>query len=208
MSVYAYRLLACSPLQHTRVLRHVVDHGGPAIAALGGRLFGVFASQIGLPRNQAIVLSVWPDAIAAAQHGDAVLAGSDSVTIAERALWDATVRPAEGAVIGPVGGIVTHRWFQVRDADVAQFLELSDTAWGNFEETEDTKVIGLWRNRQPQPGVTDLRRMTCDRALTAWDKSRCWSANPNPAAAAAHARFRARYDITLDSNVVVTGRIV
>ena len=199
MSVYDYRLLACPPRQSAAVARGLVDHGVP-----GGRVFGVFTAQIGLPRDQVIMMNVWQDA--ASVRAPALAPG---VTVVEQALWDATIRPAENAVIDVGPGIVTHRCFTVRDEDVANFLDLSDTAWGNFEATQAARPIGMWRSRTPAgPGLADMRLMTWYSDLEAWDASRFWTPNPNPATAAAHARFKARGDITMSTNVIVTGQIV
>ncbi len=199
MSVYDYRLLACPPRQSAAVARALVDQGLP-----GGRVFGVFTAQIGIPRDQVIVMNVWPDA--ASVRAPALPAG---VTTVEQALWDATIRPAEGAVITVGPGIVTHRRFTVRDDDVAEFVALSGDAWGNFEETQAAQPIGMWRSQTPAaPGIADMRLVTWYSDLAAWDASRFWTANPNPATAAAHARFKARGEITIDTNVIVTGRIV
>ena len=199
MSVYDYRLLACPPRQSATVARDLVDRGLP-----GGLVFGVFTAQIGLPRDQMIMMNVWPDA--ASVRAPTLPAG---VTIAEQALWDATIRPAEGAVIAVGPGIVTHRKFTVRDEDVAEFLALSGDAWDNFEETQAARPIGMWRSRTPAgPDLADMRLVTWYSDLAAWDASRFWTAKPNPATAAAHARFKARGEITIDTNVVVTGRVV
>ena len=199
MSVYRYRLLACPPRQSAAIARDLVDRGVP-----GGRVFGVFTAQIGIPRDQIIMLDVWPDAASVS-----AVPPPGGVRIAEQALWDATIRPAEGAVIEVGPGIVTHRSFTVRDENVAQFLELSGDAWGNFEGTQAARPIGMWRSRTPVgPGLADMRLMTWYSDLAAWDASRFWTPKPNPATAAAHARFRARGEITIETNVVVTGRIV
>jgi len=199
MSVYDYRLLACPPRQSAAIARDLLTLG-----VQGGRVFGVFTAQIGLPRDQVIMMTVWPDA--ASVRAPALRTG---VTLVEQALWDATIRPAEGAVIDVGPGIVTHRKFTVRDEDVAQFLDLSDTAWGNFEETQAARPIGMWRSRtQVGPGLADMRLMTWYSDLAAWDASRFWNPKPNPATAAAHARFKARGEITIDTNVVVTGMVV
>ena len=188
--IYTSQRLDCLPHTHLGVARHLLDNHGDSI-------FGVFASQIGLPRNTLMVIA------------DRPLPTPPHATIPETASWAATIRPAPGATIIPTTGIITHRWFTVLDENVDLFLKLSADAWDNFEGTNQTEVIGLWRNlAAPAPGVTELRLMTWYSSLTSWDASRLWRPDPNPATAPAHANFRARGDITLDSTVTVTGRII
>ncbi len=209
MTVYEHRVLKCSPHRSEAVARHILDHGRPAVEATGGRLFGVFTPQIGLSVNHAVVIVEWSDAEHAARDGERILDGLAGVTSERHELWKPTSRPAPGGAPPDTPGIFSHRWFDCTEEDWPRFLELSETAWGNFEDVHDTRVVGFWRSGTPPvQGQIRVWLMAWYRDLATWDRSRFWNRDPDPGAQAAHDRFRARRLITRDTAVSILGRVI
>ena len=70
-----------------------------------------------------------------------------------------------------------------------------------------TRVVGFWRSRRNVgPGLVEVRLMAWYKDLGAWEGSRFWAGSADPAAAAAHARFRERAGLTIDTAVTVMWR--
>ena len=142
----------------------------------------------------------------ATAHAGLVLTGVDGIQIVQHDLWEATLRPKPGAALPEMTGLYSHRWFDVRDADVARFLELSGGAWDNFEDVHGSRVVGLWRSRTaPTAGVTRMRLTAWYKDMAAWERSR-WFNKP-AGAEAANARFAERAAMTLDSAVSIVQRV-
>ena len=206
MTLYAHHVLGFGPGRREAVLGHIQSSGIPAITAKGGRLLGLFKPLIGLSLNHAITIVEWPDEAGASASGGLILTGLAGHTIVQHDLWEATLRPAPGARLPEDPGLYSHRWFDVADADVARFLELSGGAWDNFESAHGSQVIGLWRSRAaPAPGVTRLRLTAWYEDMAAWERSR-WFNKP-AGAEIANARFAERAALTLDSAVSIVQRV-
>jgi hypothetical protein len=85
---------------------------------------------------------------------------------------------------------------------------LSVTAWDNFEDVHDTRVVGFWRAvTAPAPGLVRVWLMAWYRDLAAWEGSRWYQDSPDPAAKAAFERFRERRTLTVDSAVSILRRL-
>jgi len=207
MSVFEHRIIAFGQHQAPRINAHIRTQGTAAVTAAGGRVFGVFTPRIGHSLNHTIILTEWPDDAAATQYGACVLGGAEGVTAEQCDLWDPTVRPVPGETLPEPTGCFSHRWFLCREADWPRFLELSDTAWDNFEGVHPTRVVGFWRSRRNVgPGLLEVRLMAWYKDLSAWEGSRFWAGSADPAAAAAHSRFRERAALTIDTAVTVMWR--
>jgi hypothetical protein len=144
----------------------------------------------------------WPDESAALEHANAAIAGLADVEMEQHDIWLPTLRPEAGAVARSEPGFVTHRWYDIRDADFERFLELSANTWGNWEGTHDGAVQGLWRQKKaPAPGLVRMRLMAWYRSMAAWENSRHWKGTKG--AETANRNLGARYDLTLDSSVSI-----
>ena len=201
MRIFQHHVLACAPHGTAAVARHILDNPPEH-----GRIFGVFTPQIGLSLNHVIVLSEFPDETVA--RATNTLAGV-AAGIERHEFWQPAPRPAAGETIAETEGVFSHRWFDCADADWPQFQQLSVTAWDNFEDVHDTRVIGFWRSHMPpSPGVTRVWLMAWYKNLGAWEGSRWYNKAASPAATAAHTRFRERRALTLDSAVSILSRVV
>lgn len=207
MPVHEHHVVQFGPGHLDEVSAQIITAGRAAVEAKGGHLFGVWKALIGLSLNHLVVLTEWPDEEAARTNAGTVLRGIDGITIAQHDVWVPTLRPLPGARPRSEPGFVTHRWYDIRDGDIDQFLQLSSNTWGNWEGVHDGEVIGLWRTASPPaPGLTRMRLMAWYRDMSAWERSRHWKGTKG--AETANRNLGARYGLTLDSAVSILQPIV
>ncbi len=203
MSVYQHHVLAIPPKQHGAIADRVKNAGADTIANKGGRLFGIWKPLLGLSLNHLIVLAEWPDADAAIAHGADILAGIEGATAELCDIWQPTLRPVPGArLLELAGGYYSHRHYDIAAETLQTFLDHSAGAWGSFEGTHASQVIGLWRSSHvPAPGLIRMRLMAWYQDMATWERSRYWKGTSG--AEAANAQLGARYAMTLDSAVSI-----
>lgn len=208
MALYDHRILVCGTGAADAVTSHIVTAGARHIAAEGGRLFAAFKPVIGLSSNRVIVISEWTNEDGARRHGSRIVDGLDGVVTEEQDLWDGTVRPEPGRSPTETGGYYSHRAFDIRPADWPRFLELSETAWGNFEGAHAARVTGFWKARTPPaPGQLRVRLMAWYESLDAWERSRWWNPKARDGSDESFNRFRERSRLLLDTGVSILSRV-
>ena len=176
MSIYQHLVIHVPPRSSEAVGQLILDEGVPRIESSGGRLFGVFKTEIGLSRDHCVALVEWPDQATGAAHASELLAGIEGLEVERDEVWEPTLRPAPGATIEPTAGVFSHRWFDVADADFDRFIELTDTAWNDWEAGAKNYVLGLWRSHSaPAPGQTRIWLMAWYQDLATWEGSRFWN---------------------------------
>jgi hypothetical protein len=177
-----------------------------ALAAQGGALFGVWLPQIGRSINTVVVASTWegePPASAGAG-----LAASDPEVVGQRSrVFDLLARGHAPPSLAR-GGIHTHRWFVLREGDVARLVALTLPAWDAMDADSAARIEGLWRCREVEAGgVVTLLMLVWYPDLAEWEATHFWHARPASAAqpnrdAWAEA-FRERRELLLDSAATV-----
>lgn len=208
MPIHDQRIVLFTPRQVDAGTQHIASAGAAALAAKGARLFGVFKPVIGLSVNRAVVISEWPDETQAAAWGHVALDGLDGVRTESRELWEPTSIPRAGESPTEMGGVYSHRAFDILEPDWPRFLELSETAWGNFEAAHPTIVKGFWKSRTPPaPGQLRVRLMAWYETLDAWERSRWWNPAAREGSADAFARFRERSQMLQDTGVSILTRV-
>ncbi|HAA94024.1 MAG TPA: hypothetical protein DCE33_16370, partial [Rhodospirillaceae bacterium] len=60
-SVYVCHRIDCVPRRWSDAAASMATDGAKRIGDSGGALFGIWRSQIGLPRDTVIAITVWPD---------------------------------------------------------------------------------------------------------------------------------------------------
>ncbi|MDX2157875.1 MAG: hypothetical protein SFW09_15355 [Hyphomicrobiaceae bacterium] len=207
MSVYEHHVVAFGPGRLAEVTRAITSTGRAAVAAKGGQLFGVWKPLIGISFNHVVAVTEWPDEAVAADHADTAIMGISGIKIEQHDVWLPTLRPAPGSVCRSDPGFVTHRWYDIREADIDRFLELSSNTWGNWEGVHDGGVQGLWRQKSsPAPGLIRMRLMAWYRDMSVWERSRHWKGTKG--AETANKNLGQRYDLTLDSAVSILQPVV
>jgi hypothetical protein len=137
-----------------------------------GRRAGLFVAQLGWEAAEAALL---------AERGgredqalQALLDAPEVVSSVAHTLKP-TVRPQADSAITP-GGVYVHRWFEVSQASVADFIDLSAQAWPGFEALFDAEIFGLFEVTSEQTGApADSRHLlliTRYASHGAWEDSR------------------------------------
>jgi hypothetical protein len=144
----------------TTLAAHAREHARAAIAGQGCELIGLFSPQLGFASNEATALIRWPsgDRDVPAAFALPEVVSSRSETLA------ATVRPKDGQKLRP-GGIYVHRWFAIDQERTAEFIDLSNRAWSNFEGSYDTEIFGLFT---AEPNEEDRRTSAQRLLLLTW----------------------------------------
>lgn len=142
------------------------------LRASGGELLGLFAPQLGFASNEATLLLRWRNDSDADQFQIPADTGG---ILRTRDRLVATARPHSGQQL-ELGGIYVHRWFTI-DADrIADFVDLSQRAWTQFEDSYDTKIFGLFEAAtdaaERHEGTARLFLLTRYRDHSAWEASR------------------------------------
>ena len=157
---------------------HLRDVVAPAIAKAGGEMLGIFQGQLGFASTEAVVLLRWPDA---GRDRLREIDAAPGVFTLHPEMLTPTVRPSDGATLKR-GGIIVHRWFTVDADSVADFVELSNRAWSNFESSYDTEIFGLFtaeRNAEDlRLGAGRLLLLTYYASHGVWEASRDQTRDP------------------------------
>jgi hypothetical protein len=162
--------------------------GAGALAGEEVELVGLFAPQLGFASNEAIVLirSREPRELPPA------LASAPSAVRLTRDRLTPTVRPEDHQLLKQ-GGIYVHRWFTIDGDRIADFVDLSNRAWGGFEGTYRTEIFGLFI---AEPNKTDLADGAARMLLLTWYADHAvWEASREQARDAA-SLFAQRHKLT------------
>lgn len=185
--LYVHHVLACAPRRHAAVTRGLC---GLDWARQGGALYGVWRSQIGRPRDELNVITVWPADFDPAAL-PAVMTGLSEVLDATSEPMLATLRPASPEPPRRQGNYA-FRWFELPERHWEEFLSLCAGAWPGFESAYDSQVIGLWRCVNDSPGRVRALLLTRRPDLAMWERSKI------PAGEAEHEvrrQLNRRYDL-------------
>lgn len=168
-----------------------------AVRAAGGEAIGYFTPQIGWTSHQIAVLLRWKGDTSGREQAVRAIATHPAVAKAEHSKLSATTRPAPDD-LPLTTGIYTHRWFDVKTADVPEFIDLSNRAWPAFEREFASRVFGLFRVTQTDE---DARRGVTRMLLnTQYDSHAVWEASRRPSAEPADL-FNRRGDLTITTRV-------
>ena len=161
-SIFDYRTLelARGRASWVALAAHIRETASKAIAEAGGELLGLFSPQLGFASNEATVLARWPSVIRDTANTFTV----PEVVSSRRETLSPTVRPKDTQKLR-AGGIYVHRWFTIDKERAAEFIDLSNRAWGNFEGTYDTEIFGLFT---AEPNEDDRRASAQRLLLLTW----------------------------------------
>ena len=92
--IYIHHRIDCRPLQWSTTAETIQAEAAARIGDAGGSLYGIWRSQIGLPRDTITAVTVWPDTDSAIRMGDLLHDEMESVETVELDLMSPTLRPA------------------------------------------------------------------------------------------------------------------
>jgi hypothetical protein len=171
VDIYVYHKVTAEPRQWQVVADQLMATGDDRIKAANGLLYGIWRSQIGMPRDQLTALTVWPNNKAAAQASGALLRDVRHIRDGEAENFLPTLRP-EKAIPPRRRGIYTFRWFDTPNRNWEEFLDLCAAAWPGWEPAYDSEVIGLWR-RYPDDGKMVRSLLLARRpSLATWERTK------------------------------------
>lgn len=142
-ATYCHHRIDCAPRQWKAVADRIVASAGDKIGGTGGKLYGIWRSQIGRPRDELNAITVWPTATTA-DAARALTAELSDVVDHDVGVMRPTLRPLDTAPPTRQGNYA-FRWFETPQPNWDEFLELCAGAWPGFEAAYDSQVIGLWR---------------------------------------------------------------
>ena len=141
---FVHHRLVAQPRQWQALADRLTLDGGRRITEAGGTLYGIFRSQIGRPRDELQILTVWSQTKRAADAENALLAHDPDVLLASSELLLPTLRPTDTTPLSRQGNYA-FRWFATPPENWPEFLDLCAEAWPGFEASYDSQVIGLWQ---------------------------------------------------------------
>jgi len=133
-------------------------------------LYGLWRSQIGLPRDTITIISVWPDLETAKEKSDQICIGMEMVSAVETDIMSPTIRPKNGKRPERQGNYA-FRWFETPLENFGEFLQLCTDAWPDFETSYDSQIIGLWKIENNNENVKTLL-LTRRPSLAMWERSK------------------------------------
>ncbi len=199
--LYVHHRLACAPRQWKAVADALDRDGRRAIEASGGKLYGIWRSQIGRPRDELTMITVWNDRLRITEGMAGALRDIMSVQHHETQMMTPTLRPTSPAPPRRQGNFA-FRWFETPAEHFDEFLALSAKGWPDFESSYDSQVIGLWRivdSGSAENVITSLL-LTRRPDLAMWERSKIPQGEKE---IAIRETFNRRYDLC-DSTVVYT----
>ena len=151
-------------------------------------VWGVFTGLFGLASDELILIA----------SSTAAVAEQPGVQQLIHEPMDATARPLDATPCREPGLYVLRR-FMVREADVDEFVSLSQAAWVTFETDADfaTRPMGLFRPAVNREGVVAMLLVTWYDGFPSWSTSR------SPAADAAE-NFQRRRELTQSTVALAT----
>ena len=170
-SIYVHHRITTEPRQWRAVADELCDAGAQRLLAVGGSLYGIWRSQIGRPRDELTVITVWPDADTAATAAVSLLKDAQSIRQDERERMLPTLRPS--VTDAPRRqGLYAFRWFETPMGHWEEFLDLCATAWPGFEAAYDSQIIGLWRSLADEGDMRRSLLLTRRPNLAMWERSK------------------------------------
>jgi hypothetical protein len=146
---YAYHRVSVTPL-HWKTVSDAFQ-SSRSVARSGGRLYGVWRSQIGRPRDELSVITYWPEGVTAEAAQAALISEVGSVAAISTELMSPTLRPTDPRPPTRQGNYA-FRWMSTPAENFEELLALCADAWPGFEGAYDSQVIGLWRMSEERTG--------------------------------------------------------
>ena len=169
--IYVHHRVTAEPRQWKALADALRITGAARLAERQGALFGIWRSQIGRPRDELAVITVWPDEASAAEAETLLLHGQPLVRGCESERMTPTLRPSDPAPPRRQGNYA-FRWFETPAGHWQEFLDLCAGAWPGFEAAYDSQVVGLWRSLDDDGAVRRSLLMTRRPDLAMWERSK------------------------------------
>lgn len=135
------------------------------------RLYGVWRSQIGLPRDVLTVMLTGDAAEVDAAQAERLFDSISTIRQVSATVMTPTLRPQSPEPPTRQGNYA-FRWFETPSEHYPEFLALCESAWPSFESSFDSQVLGLWRMPEDEAGQITSLLLTRRPDLSVWEKSK------------------------------------
>jgi hypothetical protein len=169
--IYVSHRVTTAPRAWREVADELRDTGATRLAAAGGAHYGIWRSQIGRPRDELAVITVWPDKATAARATEVLLQDTVSIRRCDSECMIPTLRPPDTTPPRRQGSYA-FRWFETPAEHWQEFLELCASAWPGFESAYDSQIIGLWRSLEREDDLIRSLLLTRRPNLAMWERSK------------------------------------
>lgn len=208
---YEYRTVRIERGAWRRFSESVAGPLSDATRESDGVVFALFAGVIGFATDEGVLIRAWPDTDALVQHADRTLGGAAALVESSVERLAPTVRPLD-ATPPRETGVYAHRWFWLQPQDWPEFVRLSEDGIWPYFESDNCRIIGLWRSIEPGPLAKALL-VTRYPSVAHWERTRLQSPDAPPGAderlyRAAQEAGRRRAEITQRSVVRLTRLVV
>ena len=99
-AIFTYHRITAEPRQWRTLATSLAQHSGARLAEQGGRLYGLWRSQIGRPRDELQAMTVWSGAIRAREAERLLLGVEPEVRSVASEMLLSTLRPADAKLAG------------------------------------------------------------------------------------------------------------
>lgn len=189
-SIYVHHRVTCEPRTWSDVAKQVIDLHDFVIRNNETSLYGLWRSQIGLPRDTITMISVWPDLETAKEKSNQICIGMEMVSAVETCIMRPTIRPKTNKRPRRQGNYA-FRWFDTPLRNLDEFLKLCIEAWPDFESSYDSQIIGLWKIENNDKTVKTLL-LTRRPNLAMWERSKI---PEGPKETSVREKLSRRYDL-------------
>ena len=189
-SIYVHHRVTCEPRTWSDVAKQVIDLHDFVIRNNETSLYGLWRSQIGLPRDTITMISVWPDMETAKEKSNQICIGMEMVSAVETCIMRPTIRPKTNKRPRRQGNYA-FRWFDTPLRNLDEFLKLCFEAWPDFESSYDSQIIGLWKIENNDKTVKTLL-LTRRPNLAMWERSKI---PEGPKETSVREKLSRRYDL-------------
>lgn len=168
---YIHCRVECEPKNWLEVSNEIKSLNSVSNLKYDFGLYGIWRSQIGLPRDVlTIILTVDAD-VADANVGDQLFASIDKIRQVSVDVLTPTLRPQHPEPPTRQGNYA-FRWFETPSRNYPEFLALCESAWPSFESSFDSQVLGLWRMPEDEDGQIRSLLLTRRPDLSVWERSK------------------------------------
>ncbi len=169
--IYIHNRIHCSPRRWSTVAEGILTLQHFDIRNEKSSLYGIWRSQIGLPRDTITVISSWPNEKIAKAIAPRAFDKLEFIESIETSFMTPSVRPTTHDRPKRQGNYA-FRWFDTPKSHFDEFLKLCTEAWPNFERKYDSQIIGLWTIRHDQNDLIRTLLITRRPSLAMWERSK------------------------------------
>lgn len=169
--IYVHHRITTDPRQWRAVADALRQTGAQRLEAAGGALYGVWRSQIGRPRDELTVITVWSDGKQATTASQLLLEGVRTIRDCQSQPMRPTIRPLAPEPPRQQGNYA-FRWFRLPPESWQEFLDLCVAAWPGFESAYDSQIIGLWQLLEADHAMRHSLLLTRRPSLAMWERSK------------------------------------